>query len=187
VKYSDYDPDGAKHLTPAELAMNAMELAGSTAHPDPAKVEQAFNYVNRTLHPHDHASVLAAEVVALRADLAARARLADSYREDRDEYDALLGRKLAERDAALDREAGTSDALDEMRADRDRLARRVAELEADLQSIRLWWKRKPWEGNPDPGSFGGHPYSPNERALGYGTISDPRFLPPALAGDGGGA
>jgi hypothetical protein len=28
---------------------------------------------------------------------------------------------------------------------------------------------------PDPGSFGGHPYSRTERALGYGTDHDPRF------------
>jgi hypothetical protein len=27
---------------------------------------------------------------------------------------------------------------------------------------------------PDPGSFGGHPYTPDELALGYGTDHDPR-------------
>lgn len=29
---------------------------------------------------------------------------------------------------------------------------------------------------PDPGSFGGHPYTPEERSLGYGTEHDPRFV-----------
>lgn len=42
-------------------------------------------------------------------------READMYKADRDEYDALLGRKMEERDAALDREAGTSDALQELK------------------------------------------------------------------------
>ena len=28
---------------------------------------------------------------------------------------------------------------------------------------------------PDPSSFGGHPYTPDEIALGYGTDHDPRF------------
>ena len=31
---------------------------------------------------------------------------------------------------------------------------------------------------PDPGSFGGHPYTENERAVGYGTKYDPRFANP---------
>lgn len=30
----------------------------------------------------------------------------------------------------------------------------------------------------DPGSFGGHPYSDHEWALGYGTRFDPRFANP---------
>lgn len=31
---------------------------------------------------------------------------------------------------------------------------------------------------PDPGSFGGHPYSDRERALGYGSKFDPRSANP---------
>ena len=34
---------------------------------------------------------------------------------------------------------------------------------------------------PDPGSFGGHPYTPDEIALGYGTDRDPRFVKPDAA------
>ena len=34
---------------------------------------------------------------------------------------------------------------------------------------------------PDPGSFGGHPYTPDEIAKGYGTDHDPRFNPPTPA------
>jgi hypothetical protein len=58
---------------------------------------------------------------------------------------------------------------------------RVAELEAEREDVRRWFDNKPWQGELDRGSFGGHAYSDDERAIGYGSYRDPRFLPAALA------
>jgi hypothetical protein len=63
------------------------------------------------------------------------------------------------------------------------LREQVAALETDLRRVKQWFRQKPWDGELDRSAFGGHPYSPNERALGYGTYRDPRFLPPALRED----
>lgn len=60
-------------------------------------------------------------------------------------------------------------------------AKKITELEAALREVQQWFRQKAWEGELDPSSFGGHPYTPNERAIGYGTYRDPRFLPRALA------
>lgn len=49
-----------------------------------------------------------------------------------------------------------------------------------LAEVQRWFVQQPWRGDPDPGSFGGHGYSDNERKIGYGTWRDPRFLPTAL-------
>jgi hypothetical protein len=51
-----------------------------------------------------------------------------------------------------------------------------------LEEVRQWFVDEPWRGEPDPGSFGGHAYSDNEREIGYGSFRDPRFLPRALKG-----
>jgi hypothetical protein len=57
----------------------------------------------------------------------------------------------------------------------------VGALSDEIEGVRAWFRDEPWDGDPDPGSFGGHPYSDNEREIGYGTYRDPRFLPAALA------
>ena len=67
----------------------------------------------------------------------------------------------------------------------DSLAADLARTREALAAVRRWYEEEPWKGSPDPGSFGGHPYSDNERAIGYGSYRDPRFLPAALrAGEG---
>jgi hypothetical protein len=63
----------------------------------------------------------------------------------------------------------------------DALAARYDALENALREIRVWFEEEPWRGAPSPGDFGGHSYSKAERAIGYGTYRDPRFLPAALA------
>lgn len=64
----------------------------------------------------------------------------------------------------------------------------VARLREDARLVQQWFLSKPWEGEPDARDFGGGPYSPDERAIGYGTYRDPRMLPPmlraAVAGEG---
>jgi len=57
----------------------------------------------------------------------------------------------------------------------------VARLREDTRLVQQWFLSKPWEGEPDARDFGGGPYSPDERAIGYGTYCDPRMLPPMLA------
>ena len=63
---------------------------------------------------------------------------------------------------------------------RERTSERAEALEEELERIKTWFQSKPWEGDPDPSSHGGHPYSPRERQLGYGSYRDPRFLPASL-------
>jgi hypothetical protein len=63
---------------------------------------------------------------------------------------------------------------------REQALARVRQLETDQARIVRWFTEKPWEGDPDPRDFGGLPYSPEERASGYGTYRDPRFLPDAI-------
>jgi len=53
-------------------------------------------------------------------------------------------------------------------SDKERLAAICRVVEAALAADRD-------PAPPDPGSFGGHPYTPDEIALGYGTDHDPRF------------
>jgi hypothetical protein len=58
-------------------------------------------------------------------------------------------------------------------------------LLAALDLIREYGATLPAEpttSGPDPGSFGGHPYTPDEIALGYGTDNDPRFSDAAFGG-----
>jgi hypothetical protein len=78
---------------------------------------------------------------------------------------------VAERAAREEREAEGEQA----RAEADR-------LREELRQVKTWYRMAAWEGSPDPGLRGGGPYTPNERARGYGTFRDPRFLPAALAG-----
>jgi len=94
---------------------------------------------------------------------------------------------------------GTDDSPNMIRADRVRaiyeqisddylngktyrpMKERAEAAEAEIELVVEWFVQKPWSELPDPGDFGGHPYSENERAIGYGTYRDPRFLPPSLA------
>lgn len=75
-----------------------------------------------------------------------------------------------------------------LRAERDELVLRNEHLGADIvaaeaEVARLRERMGQVADNqeasepdtPDPGSFGGHPYTPTERALGYGTDNDPRL------------
>lgn len=64
---------------------------------------------------------------------------------------------------------------------RPTMKERAEAAEAEIELVVEWFVQKPWSELPDPGDFGGHPYSENERAIGYGTYRDPRFLPPSLA------
>lgn len=58
---------------------------------------------------------------------------------------------------------------------------RERRLKEQLEAVRRWFMDEPWKGDFDRSSFGGHDYTPAERAIGYGTHRDPRFLPPLLA------
>lgn len=64
---------------------------------------------------------------------------------------------------------------------RTRLEEQLETLQREADEVVRWFNGKRWEGHDfDRSSFGGHDYTANERAIGYGTYRDPRFLPALL-------
>ena len=137
-RYSRRTRRDCRHRVPVGNRVLAADPGGGDRVSDTVNVDTLVERL-RTHITTDGLVVPSDEALATLDDLAARARLADTYREDRDEYDALLGRKMEER---------------------DRLARRVAELEAALRRVDEWFREQQY-------------------------IVD--LIRDALAGDGGGA
>lgn len=98
-------------------------------------------------------------------------------------------RRLNEQYAAQEREIEElEEKFSEMQAAADhhkmfwqKAEERERRLKEQLEAVRRWFMDEPWKGDFDRSSFGGHDYTPAERAIGYGTHRDPRFLPPLLA------
>ena len=94
-------------------------------------------------------------------------------------------------DHAKEARAALAALVDEREADNDRIHLLAQQREdacdraeaAETENARIvrWFMEKPWSQPLDARDFGGHPYSDDERAIGYGTYRDPRFLPPSLA------
>jgi DNA repair exonuclease SbcCD ATPase subunit len=143
----------------------------------------------RDFEQRDTIKVLRAEVERLTGE---RNEEKERHRETADFAEQMM-RAKQDAYAEVERLSGESDewkkhnsiAEAELRkadAEVERLYKENNRLSGLVDGVQRWFQTKPWRGDPDPGSFGGHTYSPNERAIGYGTYRDPRFLPAALAG-----